>query len=111
MNTDTSASDLKERYSSMETEELVLIYQQRSLTDTALPILEAELLTRSVNLDILSDSKIKTPQEIDREVFKDRGKTALINLMWKIIIRVILPLAVIFSIVYAQKFWGWVTEF
>lgn len=48
--------ELAERYTRLETDELTNLYRQGTLTDTALPILEAELRARGVDIDGLPKS-------------------------------------------------------
>jgi len=58
-------NDLCERYSKMETEELIELYQRGTLTEVARPLLESELRSRGVSTETAANIKIETQYKKD----------------------------------------------
>lgn len=106
----TGQSELRERYSRMVTEELIELHQRGTLTEVARPLLENELSLRGISPTMITNTRIQTPQEIDREVFTERGKAALITMLWRLFWRLVVPVVIIFTVSYALRFWDWLTK-
>lgn len=106
----TNQHELRERYSQMTIEELIELHNRGTLTDFARPFLVSELRLRGVNPEQVRSISIKTPQQIDKEVFKERGKAAIATVLWRLFWRLVVPVSVIFAISYALRFWDWITH-
>ena len=94
----------------MTMEGLIELHNRGTLTDFARPFLVSELRSRGVNLEQARNINIKTPQEIDKEVFKERGKAAIVTMLGRLFWRLVVPVVVIFTISYALRFWDLITH-
>ena len=63
----TEQNDLRDRYSNMETEELIELYQRGALTEVARPVLESEIRSRGISTETAASTKI------EKEYKKDIG--------------------------------------
>ena len=55
----TEQNALRDRYSKMETEELIELYQRGTLTEAARPVLESEIRSRGINTETAASTKIE----------------------------------------------------
>ena len=63
----TEQNDLRDRYSKMETEELIELYQRGTITEVARPVLESEIHSRGISTETAASTKI------EKEYKKDIG--------------------------------------
>ena len=61
----TEQNDLRDRYSKLETEVLIELYQRGTLTEVARPILESELRSRGISAETAASTKIEKEYKSD----------------------------------------------
>lgn len=61
----TEHNDLRDRYSKMETEELIELFQRGTLTEAARPHLESELRSRGISTETAANTRIETEYRKD----------------------------------------------
>lgn len=61
----TEQNDLRDRYSKMETEELIELYQHGTLTEVAHPALESEIRSRGISTETAASIKIENEYKKD----------------------------------------------